>query len=105
MSELTDTGEVIRLRASIALRERQLLPALKSLPCVRRVKALPTMDAEVSEVLLECDATGEDMPQAQLFRLLCGLDAPILSLVRQRDTLEEVFLRLTAEEAISQEVG
>lgn len=104
MSELTDTGEVVRLRASIALREKQLLPALGSLPCVRRVKALPSGDAEVSEVLLECDASGGEMPQAQLFRLLCGLDAPILSLVRQRDTLEEVFLRLTAEESIPQEI-
>ena len=105
MSELTDTGEIVRLRASIAIKEKQLLPALGSLPCVRRVKALPTGDPDVSEVLLECDATGDDLPQAQLFRLLCGLDAPLLSLVRQRDTLEEVFLRLTAEEAISQEIG
>lgn len=98
MSELTGSGDVLRLRASIALKERQLVPALKSLPCMRRVKTLPSMDAEISEVLLECDATGEELPQAQLFRLLCGLDAPILMLTQERDTLEEAFLRATAEE-------
>ena len=99
MSELTETGDVIRLRASIAMKERQLVPALGSLPCVRRVKTLPTADAAVTEVLLECNATGDERPQAQLFRLLCGLDAPILTLVQERDTLEEAFLRATAEEA------
>lgn len=107
MSELTDTGDVIRLRVSIAMKERQLVPALKSLPCVRRVKTLPTMDVNVTEAVLECDASdkAQGTPQEQLFRLLCGLDAPINMLVQQRDTLEAAFLRLTAGEAIPQEEG
>ena len=100
MSELTDTGNIIRLRASIAMRERQLLPALRGLPCVRRVKTLPTMDVEVSEVMIECDRDGGDRgdPRMQLFRLLSGLDAPLLMLVQQRDTLEDVFLKATSED-------
>ena len=100
MAELTDTGEVIRLRASIAMKERQLLPALQGLPCVRRVKALPTMNVEISEVLLECSRDGGERgdPQTQLFRLLCALDAPLRLLTPQRDTLEEVFLKATSEE-------
>ena len=104
MSELTDTGDTVRLRVSIAMGERQLVPALKSLPCIRRVKTLPTMDAAVTEALLEC-SPGDDhgTPQAQLFRLLCGLDAPINMLVQERDTLETAFLRATAEDAIPQE--
>lgn len=97
MSELTDDGDVVRLRASIAMRERLLLPALKSLPCVRRVRTLPTPDAEISEVALECAPTDE-APQRQLFRLLCGLDAPLLALTQEKDTLETVFLRATAED-------
>ena len=106
MSELTGTGDTLRLRASIALGQNRLLPALRSLPCVRRVKTLPGMDAGVTEVLLECDPSGAGgTPQAQLFRLLCGLDAPINMLVQERDTLEEAFLRATAEEAIPQENG
>lgn len=100
MTELTDGGDTIRLRASIALREKQLLPALRGMSCVRRVKALPTMNVEISEVVIECDRNGGDRgdPQTQLFRLLCGLDAPIRMLVQQHDTLEDVFLKATAED-------
>lgn len=98
MSELTDTGDTLRLRASIAMEERRLVPALRGLPCVRRVKVLPSTRASVTEVEMECtrgDNRGD--PQTQLFRLLCGLDAPLRMLVQQRDSLEEVFLRATAE--------
>lgn len=100
MTELTDGGDTIRLRASIAMREKQLLPALRGMSCVRRVKALPTRNVEISEVLIECDREGGDRgdPQTQLFRLLCGLDAPLRMLVLQHDTLEDVFLKATSEE-------
>lgn len=102
MSELTDGGDVIRLRASIAMRERQLLPALKGMPCVRRVHVLPTPTIEITEVELECSRFGGDRgdPQTQLFRLLCALDAPLRMLTPQQDTLEEVFLRTTAEDGL-----
>ena len=99
MQELAETGETLRLRASIAMREKQLIPALRSLPCVRRVKVLPTRTIEISEVLLECDASAVPDAQTQLFRLLCGLDAPIRMLVEEHDSLETVFLRATDEGA------
>ncbi len=99
MAELTEGGDTVRLRASIAMKEKQLLPALKGLECVRRVKVLPASDASITEVELECSRTGDrGDPQTQLFRLLCALDAPLRLLVPQRDTLEEVFLRATAED-------
>ena len=99
MSELSGEGTTLRLRASIAMGERALLPALKGLPCVRRVKVLPTPHAEITEVELECDRQGGERgdPQTQLFRLLCGLDAPIRMLYPLGDSLEEVFLRATSE--------
>ena len=98
MAELTDSGDTLRLRASIAMKEQQLLPALKGLECVRRVRVLPSADARVTEVELECSRRSDrGDPQTQLFRLLCALDAPLRMLVQQRDTLEEVFLRATAE--------
>ncbi|MBQ8200937.1 MAG: ABC transporter ATP-binding protein [Clostridia bacterium] len=96
MADLTDTGDSLRLRASIALDEKQLLPSLKSLSCVRRVKALPGIQPGVSEVLLDCTRDASPDPQTQLFRLLCGLDAPLRMLVQERDTLEEAFLRATS---------
>ncbi|MBE5804057.1 MAG: ABC transporter ATP-binding protein [Clostridiales bacterium] len=98
MAELTDTGDTVRLRASIAMKEKQLLPALKGLECVRRVKTLPSSASGVTEVELECTRGGDrGDPQTQLFRLLCALDAPLRMLVQQRDTLEEAFLRATSE--------
>ena len=99
MAELTGGDDTLRLRASIAGREKLLLPALKGLPCVRRVKTLPTWDTEITEVELECSAVDNDCgdPQTQLFRLLCGLDMPLRMLTPMQDTLEEIFLQATAE--------
>lgn len=100
MSELTGgDGETLRLRATIAMKERLLVPALNSLECVRRVKVLPTPNADYTELELECvKETERGIAQVQLFRLLAGLDAPLMQLTPVRDTLEEVFLRATTED-------
>ncbi len=100
MSELTGgDGETLRLRATIAMKERLLVPALNSLECVRRVKVLPTPNADYTVLELECvKETERGIAQAQLFRLLAGLDAPLMQLTPVRDTLEEVFLRATTED-------
>lgn len=100
MSELTGSdGETLRLRATIAMKERLLVPALNSLECVRRVKVLPTPNADYTELELDCvKETERGIAQAQLFRLLAGLDAPLMQLTPVRDTLEEVFLRATTED-------
>lgn len=100
MSDLTGgDGETLRFRATIAMKERLLVPALNSLECVRRVKVLPTPNADYTELELECvKETERGIAQAQLFRLLAGLDAPLMQLTPVRDTLEEVFLRATTED-------
>lgn len=99
LGRMEDGCETLRLRASIAMDGKRLLPALKSLPCVRRVRVFSGADAGVTEAELECENTPRGNAQAQLFRLLCGLDAPILALVPMMDTLEEVFLRVTSGES------
>lgn len=105
LGHINAQDSVVRLRASIALGEHALLPALKSLPCVRRVKALPSWNTQVSEVELECVCQeGADDPQTQLFHLLCAMDAPLRLLLPQQDTLEEVFLRVTADDSLAEEV-
>ena len=95
MCELTGAaGDTVRLRVSIRMKERQLLPALHGLDCVKRVEALPTPDADNTEAILECR---RDMqPETKLFTLLCGLQAPLLRLAPVYDTLEEVFLQATS---------
>ncbi len=103
MTELTSIGDTLRLRATILAPAKTLLPALRSLSCIRRVKPLPSTDTSVTEVQLECAAEKRYEAQAQLFRLLCGLDAPLLSLIPQLDTLEDVFLRATSADHINTE--
>ena len=95
MNSLTEEGSSLRLRASVALGQKQLLPALQSLPCVQRVKTLRAKGG-MTEVLLECDPAVSPDPETQLFSLRCGLNAPLRMLTRERSTLEEVFLRITA---------
>ncbi len=97
MGELTGAaGDTVRLRVSIHMKEKQLLPALSGLDCVRRMEVLPAPDADNTEAILECR---RDMqPEMKLFTLLCGLQAPLLRLTPMYDTLEEVFLQATSGE-------
>lgn len=95
MDALTDADGLLHLRAAIAGDQKTLLPALRSLACVQRVRALPSSTGKVTEVELECTPGASPSPQEQLFSLLCGLNAPLISLSRVQDSLEEAFLRLT----------
>jgi len=98
MTELTAAGDVLMLRASIKGRQQELLPALLSLPCVRRVKPLKQSTPGVTEVSIECERASSPDAQTAIFRLLCAMDAPIMQLILQQDTLEDAFLRATAQE-------
>ncbi|MBQ7455844.1 MAG: ABC transporter ATP-binding protein [Clostridia bacterium] len=85
----------LRLRAEIAGEDKRLMPALRELAGVRRVTRLPDAEAGVTRVLLECEEGAR--PQPALFTLLCALNMPLLSLQPVQSSLEEVFLRVTAE--------
>jgi ABC-2 type transport system ATP-binding protein len=98
MAELTGTGDALMLRASIKGRQQELLPALLSLPCVRRVKPLKQSAPGITEVSIECELDSSPDAQTAIFRLLCAMDAPIMQLVTEQDTLEDAFLRATSQE-------
>ena len=98
MAELTGAGDALVLRASIKGRQQELLPAILSLPCVRRVKPLKQSVPGVTEVSIECEPDASPDAQTALFRLLCALDAPLMQLVTQQDTLEDAFLRATSQD-------
>ncbi|MBR1606424.1 MAG: ABC transporter ATP-binding protein [Clostridia bacterium] len=87
------SAEGLRLRAEIRGDKKRLLPALRELPGVRAVTALPEAAPGVATVLLDCDQP----PEKALFDLLCGLRMPLLRLQEAQSSLEEIFLRLTAE--------
>lgn len=98
MAELTDAGDVLRLRAAIQGRAQTLLPAIRSLACVQRVKQLRSGEEGVLLVEMECRRDASPDAQTALFRLLCAMDAPIRELMPVRDSLEDVFLRATSAE-------
>ena len=98
MTELTESGDALVLHASIKGRQQELLPAILSLPCVRRVKPLKQAESSITEVQIECERSTNPDAQTALFRLLCAMDAPIMQLVTQRSTLEDAFLRATNQE-------
>ena len=98
MAELTGSGDALVLRASIKGRQQDLLPAILSLPCVRRVTPLKQESPGVTEVSIECEPVSSPDAQTALFRLLCAMDAPIMQLTIQRDTLEDAFLRATSND-------
>lgn len=98
MAELTEPSDVLVLRAAIKGRQQELLPAILSLPCVRRVTPLKQAEAGVTEVRIECTRNTSPDAQTALFRLLCAMEAPIIQLVPEHDSLEDVFLQATAAE-------
>ena len=98
MDALTNAGDALMLQASIKGRQQELLPALRSLPCVRRVKPLKQSVPGITEVSIECERNTSPDAQTAIFRLLCAMDAPIMQLRIEHDTLEDAFLRATASE-------
>ena len=87
----------IRLRLDVAGEEQTLLPALRSLDCVRRIEKLPAEEEGTLSLVVsgaERDARGRMTDQ--LFRLLAALDCPIRRMTPERDDLEAVFLEATS---------
>lgn len=97
--DISAEQDSLTLRAVIAGDRSVLLPALRKLPCVADVQCQPAAVNGCIDVLLTCRETDGEKPQAQLFRLLSGMNAPLYALYPQRDSLEEIFLRVTADDA------
>ncbi len=73
----------------------RVLPALRSLPCIRSVRETP---GEGVSVLLSWEASADTKAcRVKLFSLLSAMEVPILSLTQQKQGLEEIFLRETQE--------
>lgn len=100
LGELSGGGELL-LRLEAAGPAARLVPALKGLPCVRRLRVTQGSRPDLTGCVLTCDATPDPArgdAQTQIFRLLCALDMPLRLLAPEGDSLEEVFLRLTRGE-------
>lgn len=82
-----------RMHARILGDEKQLLPALRTIEHVTRVKVLPAQEKGAVDVLIEC--SNLRFAQQEMHTLLSALGAPLLRLTPMDETLEDVFLRCT----------
>ena len=82
-----------RFHLRVAADKEKLIPAIRSLPSVTRVKLLPVQGDSCAMNVF----TKRDLPfENELFSLLSGLQAPILELSPMKDSIEEVFMRITS---------
>ena len=87
---------LLRLRLSVLGRESELLPAIRSIPCVRSAAQLPRQEAETAEIrIVGTAADDRGRLTDQLFHLLAAMEAPIRGLQQEKDDLETVFLEAT----------
>lgn len=93
--DLSARGDRMTLRARIAGSGKALLTSVRDLPCVEDAQLLGRDGAGACEIRIRCREQAPS-PQEALFRLLCRLDMPLLSLREERDSLEEIFLRVTS---------
>lgn len=89
-----------RLRAQIACEKSVLLPALRSIKSIEQIETETCHEKGVTQVVMHVD--GEAPVERELFTLLSSLQFPLLRLSPVEDSLEEVFLRTTADGAVSE---
>ena len=78
----------------IACGEGPLLPKLRQMKHVKRAEVERGGEPGLTQVLLT--AEGESPVERELFTLLCAMQWPLLRLAPVEDSLEEIFLRATA---------
>ena len=76
--------------------EDRIRQALMDLSGLRKVNSLKADDEGYTEGEITVDSGGT--PEENLFRLLAARDLPLRRLEPKRDSLESLFLRVTAEE-------
>jgi len=76
---------------------------LNSIDGIRRAEPLGKFEPDSSDFLIECDK-GTDIRRT-LFRTLAKADYPIIMLRPQKDSLEDIFLKLTGEDTSGERKG
>lgn len=97
MEALDGNPDQIRLNLAVRGNEKEIVTALRSLNGIRKIGTAQATDG-IIRTELQCDLKNErgDIRE-QIFRLLSAMDAPILEMVREKDTLEEYFIKATTE--------
>ena len=92
-----EEGGLIRLRVSVLGKEKELMPAVRSIGCVLKAETLPPEEPGLTALRLTCKPQDErGRMEDQLFHLLAAMDAPIRRMEREKDDLEKIFLEATS---------
>ncbi len=92
-----DRGEDRRLRLTVRGREQELLPALRSLSCIREVEKLPSEEGELTVRVFCTPENEQSRAEDQIFHLLSAMDAPVRCMMPDREDLEALFLQAVGE--------
>lgn len=97
METLTDHQGQIRLNLAVRGNEKEIMTALRSLNGIRQISPAQTTDG-IIRTELQCDTHDErgDIRE-QIFRLMAAMDTPILEMSREKDSLEEYFIKATED--------
>lgn len=97
METLTDPQGQIRLNLAVRGNEKEVMTALRSLNGIRQISPAQTADG-IIRTELQCDIHNErgDIRE-QIFRLMAAMDTPILEMSREKDSLEEYFIKATED--------
>ena len=94
---LENGGKNTELRISVRASAKEVLSVLREMEGFRKLQLLPETEAGCTEGVLV--VSGETRhAEEKLFRLLAARDLPLRLLYPKKDTLEEVFLQVTAQE-------
>ena len=87
-------GAASCLELSVAATEEEILPALRSLPFIRRMEKLPPKEEGTVRLQLACGRAGEPgLITDRIFHLCAARDLPIREMFPVRDDLESTFIR------------
>ena len=95
MSGLEDGAEKQTYTMVVLETEGDVPAAIRSIPGVRKVRGIQRGEGRC-RMTVECSGHGDDV-RVRIFHLLSSMNAPILQLSAQRNSLEDVFLRVTGE--------
>ncbi len=92
------SDNLICLELAVCGKEKELLPALRSIPGVRKTETLPSAENGILRLRLTCLKEDErGCVTDQIFRLTAAMDAPIRALIPAKNDLEETFLQAIRE--------
>ena len=87
-------GAASCLELSVTATEEEILPALRSLPFIRRMEKLPSKEEGTVRLQLTCGRAGEPgLLTDRIFHLCAARDLPIREMFPVRDDLESTFIR------------